>query len=174
MTGDFKESTLFYSNNPFNSSWETKNPGCGLLRIHCHTSGSLQRVLPEIGWRPLETAWQYVESGSLQILLSVGGLLQNGQVIEMSNTLEITHYTVRHQHILQEKKKKKNDCLTCFNLTAPDPVFDFSQFLCVHGRTITKVGCGYHLYNLCLGVWLRINIVSVRNLKGIPKLKTNF
>ena len=35
--------------NPFNSSWETKDLGCGVLGIWCHTGGSLRRVLPEIG-----------------------------------------------------------------------------------------------------------------------------
>ena len=55
LTGDSKESTLFYSTNPFNLSWETNNPCCGLHRIPCHTSGSLQRVLPEIGWGMLKT-----------------------------------------------------------------------------------------------------------------------
>ena len=42
-----KESTMFYSTNPFNLSCETKN--CGLLRIPCHKSVSLQRVLTEMG-----------------------------------------------------------------------------------------------------------------------------
>ena len=49
FTGDSKESTLFYSTNPFNLSWETKNSGCGLFRIPSHKSVSLQRVFPEIG-----------------------------------------------------------------------------------------------------------------------------
>ena len=49
FTGDSKESTLFYSTNPFNLSWETKNSGCGLPRIPYHKSVSLQRVLPEMG-----------------------------------------------------------------------------------------------------------------------------
>ena len=49
FTGDSKESTLFYSTNPFNLSWETKNSGCGLLRIPGQKSVSLQRVLPEMG-----------------------------------------------------------------------------------------------------------------------------
>ena len=41
------------STNPFNLSWETKNSGCGLLRIPCHKSVSLQRVLPEMGYSAL-------------------------------------------------------------------------------------------------------------------------
>ena len=48
FTGDYNESTLFYSTNPFNLSWETKNSGCGLFRIPSHKSVSLQRVLPEM------------------------------------------------------------------------------------------------------------------------------
>ena len=43
----------FFSTNPFNSSWETKNSGCGLLRNPCHRSVSLQRVLPEMGCKTL-------------------------------------------------------------------------------------------------------------------------
>ena len=49
FTGDSKESTLFYSTNPFNLSWEKKNSGSGLFRIPSHKSVSLQRVLPEMG-----------------------------------------------------------------------------------------------------------------------------
>ena len=49
FTGYCKESTLFYSTNPFNWSWKTKNSGCGLLRIPCHKSVCLKRVLPEMG-----------------------------------------------------------------------------------------------------------------------------
>ena len=47
-TPESKESTLFYSSNPFNSSWETMNPGCGVFRLWC---GSLLRVHSEIGWQ---------------------------------------------------------------------------------------------------------------------------
>ena len=53
FTGDSKESILFYSTNQFNSSWETNNSGCGLLRNPCHRSVSLQRVLPEMGCQTL-------------------------------------------------------------------------------------------------------------------------
>ena len=49
FTGDSKESIFFYSTNPFNLSWETKNSGCGLVRIPCHTSVSLQRIFPGMG-----------------------------------------------------------------------------------------------------------------------------
>ena len=45
-----KESTLFYSRNPFNLSWETKNPGCGLLRFWYARGGSLQRAHSKVGW----------------------------------------------------------------------------------------------------------------------------
>ena len=51
VTEDAKHSTLFYRTNPFNSSLETKDLGCGVLGIWCHTCGSLRRVLPDIGWR---------------------------------------------------------------------------------------------------------------------------
>ena len=49
VTEDAKHSTSFYCTYPFNSSWETKHLGCGVLGIGCHTGGSLQRVLPETG-----------------------------------------------------------------------------------------------------------------------------
>ena len=49
VTEDAKHSTLFYCTTPFNSSWETKNLGCGVLGIWCHTGGSLRKVLPELG-----------------------------------------------------------------------------------------------------------------------------
>ena len=49
VTGESKESQLFYSTNPLNLSWVTKNSGCGLFRIFCHRSVSLQRVFPEMG-----------------------------------------------------------------------------------------------------------------------------
>ena len=49
FTGDSKKSTLLYSTYPINLSWDTKNSGCGLLRIPCHKISSLQRVLPEMG-----------------------------------------------------------------------------------------------------------------------------
>ena len=49
LSEDAKPSSLFYCTNSFNSSWETKNLGWGVLRIWCHTGGSLQRVHPEIG-----------------------------------------------------------------------------------------------------------------------------
>ena len=49
FTGDSKESTMFYSTNIFNLSWETKNSGFGLLRIPCHKSVRLKRVIPEMG-----------------------------------------------------------------------------------------------------------------------------
>ena len=49
-TQEYMEFKLFYSSNPFNSSWETKYPGCGPLRFCCPTCGSLQkRVHSEIG-----------------------------------------------------------------------------------------------------------------------------
>ena len=50
VTEGAKQSTLFYCANPFNWSWKTKDLGCGLLGIWCHTGGSLRRVLPETGW----------------------------------------------------------------------------------------------------------------------------
>ena len=71
FTGDSKKSTLLYSTNPINLSWDTNNSGCGLLRIHCHKNFSLQRVLPEMGGSALSKRPRDLEKSSEWLLKQV-------------------------------------------------------------------------------------------------------